>query len=73
MMSLTTSPTAVIHLKWIRNGEDVSVELSGSNIVTKDWLAAFISENDNAIAAAVSRCFSVETMLQSRRINNEDH
>lgn len=73
LMSLTHSPTAVIHLKWIRNGEDVAVELSGSNTVTKDWLAAFISENDQAIAAAVGRCFSVETMLQSRRLNNETH
>jgi len=72
MMTLTTSPTAVVHLKWNRNELDVSVELSGSNPVTKDWLAAFISENDHAIADAVSRCFSVETMLQSRRLNNEN-
>jgi len=72
MMTLPHSPTAVIHLKWIRNDEDVSVELSGSNTVTKDWLAAFISENDHAIAAAVGRCFSVETMLQSRRLHNEN-
>ena len=73
LMSLMHSPTAVVHLQWKRNGEEVSVDLSGSNTVTKDWLAAFISENDHAIAAAVSRCFSVETMLQSRRINNEAH
>lgn len=73
LMSLPTSPTAVVHLKWIRNDEEVSVQLSGSNTVTKDWLAAFISENDQAIAAAVGRCFSVETMLQTRRLNNEDH
>jgi len=72
MMTLPHSPTAVIHIKWIQNGEDVSVELSGSNTVTKDWLAAFISENDQAIAAAVGRCFSVETMLQSRSIATED-
>lgn len=72
MLTLTTSPTAVVHLKWNRIDEDVSVELSGSNPVTKDWLAAFISENDKAIAAAVSRCFSVETMLQTRRLNNEN-
>jgi len=72
MMSLPASPTAVVHLQWIRNGEEVTVELSGSNAVTKDWLAAFISENDHAIAAAVGRCFSVETMLQTRRINNEN-
>jgi hypothetical protein len=71
MLTLTTSPTAVVHLKWNQNELDVSVQLSGSNTVTKDWLAAFISENDQAIAAAVGRCFSVETMLQSRRINNE--
>jgi hypothetical protein len=71
MMTLTHSPTAVIHLKWSRNDEEVSVELSGSNTVTKDWLASFISENDHAIAAAAGRCFSVETMLQSRRLNNE--
>lgn len=73
MMTLTTSPTAVIHLKWNRNELDVNVELSGSSPVTKDWLAAFISENDQAIADAVSRCFSVETMLQTRRLNNETH
>ena len=73
MMTLTHSPAAVIHIKWNRIDEDVSVDLSGSNTVTKDWLAAFISENDQAIADAVSRCFSVETMLQTRRLNNEDH
>lgn len=72
LMTLTTSPTAIVHLNWSRNDLDVSVELSGSNTVTKDWLAAFISENDKAIADAVSRCFSVETMLQSRRLNNEN-
>jgi hypothetical protein len=71
LMSLPTSPTAVIHIKWSRNGEDVAVELSGSNTVTKDWLAAFISENDQAIAAAVGRCFSISSMLQTRRLNNE--
>jgi hypothetical protein len=73
LMTLTHSPTAVIHIIWIQNDEEVSVQLSGSNTVTKDWLAAFISENDQAIAAAVSRCFSVETMLQTRRLNNENH
>lgn len=67
MMTLPASPTAVIHLKWKRTGEEVTVELSGSNTVTKDWLAAFISENDHAIAAAVGRCFSVETMLQTTK------
>lgn len=72
MLTLTTSPTAVIHLEWKRNDLDVSVELSGSSPVTKDWLAAFISENDKSIADAVRRCFSVETMLQSRRLNNEN-
>ncbi len=73
MLTLTHSPTAVVHLKWNQNDLDVSVELSGSNPVTKDWLAEFISENDKAIADAVGRCFSVETMLQTRRLNNENH
>jgi hypothetical protein len=65
--------SAVIQCDWILNEGEVQVVLARSEAQTNDCLAALIAENAPSLVAAVNRAFSVNTMIQTRRLNNENH
>jgi hypothetical protein len=68
-----SDPTATIQCDWILNEGEVQVLLARSEAQTNDCLAALIAENAPSLVAAVNRAFSVSTMIQTRRLNNEDN
>ena len=65
--------SAVIQCDWILNEGEVQVVLARSEAKTNDRLATLIAENAPSLVAAVNRAFSVSTMIQTRRLNNEDN
>ncbi len=65
--------SAVIQCDWILNEGEVQVVLDKSEAKTNDRLAVLIADNAPSLVAAVNRAFSVSTMIQTRRLNNEDN
>ena len=73
LLSGESNPTATMQCDWILNEGEVQVVLDKSEAKTNDCLAALIAENAPSLVAAVNQAFSVSTMIQTRRLNNEDN
>ena len=66
-------PTASIQCDWILNEGEVQVVLARSQAQTNDCLAVLIADNAPSLVAAVNRAFNLNSMIQTRRMNNETH
>jgi hypothetical protein len=65
--------SATIQCDWILNEGEVQVVLARSEAKTNDCLAALIAENAPSLVAAVNRAFNLNSMIQTRMLNNENH
>jgi hypothetical protein len=65
--------SAVIQCDWILNEGEVQVVLDKSETTTNDRLATLIAENAPSLVAAVNRAFNLNSMIQTRMLNNENH
>ena len=71
-VNLTSDSVVALHLKWdLLNEDDLQCELVGSKATSHDWLAKLIAKNAQKLAAAVQRGFSLNTMVQSRKMRGE--
>jgi hypothetical protein len=68
-----SDPTATIQCDWILNEGEVQVVLDKSETTTNDRLATLIAENAPSLVAAVNRAFNLNSMIQTRMLNNENH
>ena len=68
-----SNPSATIQCDWILNEGDLQVVLDKSEAKTNDRLAVLIADNAPSLVAAVNRAFNLHTMIQTRRLNNENH
>ena len=68
-----SDPTATIQCDWILNEGEVQVVLDRSEAKTNDRLAVLIAENAPSLVAAVNRAFNLNSMIQTRRLNNDTH
>jgi hypothetical protein len=68
-----SNPSATIQCDWILNEGEVQVVLDKSETTTNDRLATLIAENAPSLVAAVNRAFNLNSMIQTRMLNNENH